>query len=313
VEPSFAVTVAVTLASLGYWYWASHVIEQPTMSGDKWYMRQMAFTDQPISPPYCWRPLVPALARRLGFHLVSYSASVATPIVIYFMVGGGWTGTACALLFVGNNNIFTFNVKCPEYAESVGQLLMIGSVWAVSVDSVLAWPLLLLSALCRETIAAALGLIVLFWNPWLLIPLAVGSAVAYLGRQESKDHRHPLIEGSAYDTLVRWARKKGAGVSAYPHVIQPLRGVAITVPFMWGSVGGFSRLGLLGFLGIWLLAVPASGQSRIMCYGFVLVLPFVAALPGPWLWFLVFATWFWPIDLYAFEETGGDKTWGFIR
>jgi hypothetical protein len=283
------------------------------MSGDKWYMRQMAFTDLPISPPYCWRPLVPRLARYFGFMAVSYSSTVATPIVIYYFVGGGWRGFACAMLFVGNLHIVPFNVRCPEYSESVGHLLMIGSLWAIGADSALAWPLLLLSALCRETITAALGLIVLFWNPWLLIPLVAGSAVAYLTRNEDEGNRHPLVEGSAYDTLARWAKKKDSGVLSFAHVIQPLRGAAIAVPFMWYGVGDFARLGLIGFIGIWVLAIPASGQSRIICYGFGLLLPFVAVLPLTGLWLLVLVTWFWPVDIRAFDETGGQKTWGFVR
>jgi len=301
------------MVALVYWHWLYHLINVPTMSGDKWYMRHMAFTDLPVSPPYCWRPLLPALARRLGFAPVSYLASVATPFVIYFWMGEGWRGFLCAMLFVGNHHLFQFNIRNPEYAEGLGQLLMVSSVWAVSAESALAWPLLLLAALCRETLAASLGAVVLFWNPLLLIPIAVGSAFSWFTANEDKANRHPLVEGTAYETYARWARFKGHGVISYAHVFQPLRGIALAVPFMWDRVGDFARLGLIGFIPIWFLAVPATGQSRLMCYGFALLLPFVGALSPEWIWVFVFATWFWPFDVNAFDETGGEQSFGFVR
>lgn len=283
------------------------------MSGDKWYMRHMAFTDLPVSPPYCWRPLVPYLARWFGFKPVSYAASLATVVVVYYWVGGGWRGFLVAMIFVGNVHILPFNVRCPEYAESVGQLLMISSVWAVSANSPLAWPLLLLSALCRETLAGALGAICLFWNPWLLLPIAAGSAASWFGRREDKVNRHPLIEDTAHETVLRWAKHKSYGMLSYAHVVQPLRGLAFAVPFMWDRVGDFARLGLAGLVPIWLSAIPATGQTRIMCYGFALIAPFAAALPIEWLWVCALANWFWPVDLWAFDETGGQKSFGFVR
>jgi len=313
VEASLSAVCSVTLAWLTYVHWLQHRLDIPPMSGDKWYMRQMAFTDQPVSAPYRWRPLVPWLARWLGFKTLSYTASLATPVLIYYWVGGGWRGFWCAMLFVGNLNIFHFNVRCPEYAESVGQFLMIASLWAVQTGSPLAWPLLLLSALCRETLTGALGAIVLFWNPILLAPLAVGALVSWFARDEEKTNRHPLVEATAVETVRRWAKYKGHGVLSFAHVIQPLRGLAVTVPFMWGYVGDYARLGLVGLIPIWLLAVPASGQSRIICYGFGLLLPFAAALPAEWLWVMAGITWFWPADLRMFDETGGEATFGFVR
>jgi hypothetical protein len=281
------------------------------MSGDKWYMRQMAFTTLPISPPYCWRPLLPALARRLGFMPVSYVATFLTPIVVYFYVGGGWPGTACGLMFVGTAHIFRFNIKNPEYAEGLGQFLLLCSLWAVSTDSLLAWPLLLLSALCRETLPAILGVVVLFVNPWLLAPLIVGAAVAYLSRDEDQENRHPLVEKTSYETIARWAKYKGANVLHYAHTVQPLRGLAFTVPFVWGGVGSFARLGLVALVPLWLLAVPASGQSRVICYGFGLLIPFAAALPSEWLWLVVMLQWFWPVDYRVYDE-GGDAKFMFL-
>jgi len=275
-------------------------------------MRRMAYTNDSISPPYCWRPLLPMLARRLGFKPVSYTATIATTLVIYGFVGGGWVGFACALIFIGNRNIFAFNVKNPEYAEGLGQLLFISSLWAMSTNNLMAWPLLLLAALCRETLAAALALIALFWNPLLLVPLTAGAAASYLGRRENKENRHPLVEGTAYATVVRWARTKGWNCIHYAHTIQPIRGIAFAVPFVWGAVGDFTRLSLIAVIPIWLLALPASGQSRIVCYSIGIFLPFAAALPSPWLWVCVLLSWFWVFDFNTYDERGG-KTFGFAK
>jgi hypothetical protein len=247
----------------------------------------------------------------LGFVPVSYTATFLTPIVVYFYVGGGWTGTACGLMFVGTNHIFGFDVKNPEYSEGLGQFLLLCSLWALSVGSPLAWPLLLLSALCRETLTAILGVVVLFVNPWLLIPLVIGAAASYLLRNEDKENRHPLVEKTPYETLVRWVKAKGTHVLSYAHTVQALRGLAFTVPFMWGEVGNFARLGLLGFIPIWLLALPASGQSRIICYGFGLLIPFAAALPPGWLWLVVMLQWFWPVDYRLFDE-GGNVQFAYV-
>ena len=313
MEAHLIALAALSLAMFAYAYWVYRVLpEKPHMSGDQWYMTQAAYTDEPISAPYCWRPLVPMMARRLGFPLVTYSATIATPFVIYGYLGGGWTGFLAASLFIGNNNLFTFSVKNPEYADGVGQFLLISTVWALTAGSPLAWPLLLLCALCRETITAALGVFVLFVNPWFLIPLIVGSVAAYLGRKEDKDNQHPLVEKTAYETVKRFGRLKGLNALHYAHTVQPLRAIAVAVPFMWSQVEHLARVGLLGVGAIWLLALPASGQSRIMCYGFVFFLPFFAALSVEWQGFFVFITWFWPADIRVFDE-GGDSKFAYSR
>jgi len=311
---SAAATVIASVVMLMFWHWVHHVVNDTCMSGDKFYMRQFAYTDCPVSPPYCWRPLLPLLARYLGFKTVSYACIVSAPLVVYYYVGGGWTGFACALMFIGNPVIYSFNIRNPEYAEGLGHLLFISALFAMSVDSVLVWPLLLLCALTRETLIAALGLIALVTNPLYLIPLAAGGAVAYFTRKEadSTDGRHPLVEGNSYETVKRWVRTKKGGMLHWAHVIQPVRGLAFAVPFVWSGVGDFARLALVGCVGIFALAIPASGQSRIITYSFALLVPFAAALPSAWLWFFVCLSWFWPIDLSAYDETGG-PIFGYAR
>lgn len=299
-------------ACLLFWHWMWRKVDVSELSGDTWYMRQFAYTDDPVSAPYCWRPLVPMLARVLGFVPLSYAANMATCAVIYFFVGGGWVGFACVLMFLGNRNMFPFNIKNPEYSESVGQLLFISSLWAMSTGSPLIWPLLLLAALCRETIAAALGLIALFVNPLFIFPLALGAAVSYLSRKENKQNRHPLVEETVYGTVKRWAKIKSWRSLHWAHIIQPLRGFAFAVPFVWNGVGDFTRLALVGFIPIWLLALPASGQSRIIGYGFGLLIPFIAVLPVEWVWFFVLISWFWPFEFSMYNESGG-QTFGFAR
>jgi len=312
VEELVVVLFCMTAFLLGLWHVIHHVVQQPTMSGDKWHIRHMAFTGLPVSAPYCWRPLHPFLGRLFGFYGVSYAASLATPILIYYWMGSGWRGFLVALLFLGNSNIFPFHVRNPEYAESVGHLLFISALWAIQVGSPLAYPLVLLCALCRETIAAALLVVAAVWNPWLCIPIVAGSASAYFTRKEDKSNLHPLVESTPYETLKRWLRIKGYAVISYAHVLQPIRGLAITVPLMWGRVGDFARVGTLGLIPIWLLALPASGQSRIICYGFALIAPFAAELPIGWLWGFVFLTWFWPIDIAQYKESGS-RDFGFVR
>ena len=302
-----------TVSVLAFWHWFFSQ-QEPGLSGDTWYMRQFAFTDKPVSPPYCWRPLLPVLARVVGFRAVTYAALLATPFVIYGYAGGGRPGLACALIYLGGSHMFRFNVRCPEYVEGLGQLLMIGALWAMQAQSPLVWPLLVLCALCRETITAALTPLALLTNPAWIVPLAAGSAVAYFGRKEATENIHPLVEpGGVRATVRRWIRSKGEGVASFAHVIQPLRAAPIAVPFVWNEVGDYARLGLLGFIPIWLLAIPASGQSRIMCYGFGLLIPFVAVVPEPWLWLVVGAGWFWPVDVRVFDETGGESKFGFVR
>jgi len=313
MDPALITLAAFTMSMSAFAYIANHVVQAPTMSGDKWHMRHFAFTDNPVSAPYCWRPLLPALARHFGFKTVSFTATIATPFLIYWIVGGGWRGFLCSMLFVGNPGILSFQIRNPEYAEGLGQFLFISALWAMSVGSPLAWPLFLLCALCRETISATLGLIALFWNPWLIAPLVAGSAVAWFGRNEDKVNRHPLVEETVIGTVARWIRHKEYGAIHFAHVIQPLRGLAFTVPFMWDAVGPFARLGVVGFISIWLLALPASGQSRIICYWFGLLLPFAAALPIGWLWGFVLATWFWPLDYKVYDEGGGKKSFSFAR
>ena len=283
------------------------------MSGDKWFIRQMAFTKDRISAPYCWRPLVPTLARWFGFRPITYLATVTTPLLIYFYAGAGWAGCAVALMFIGNKHLFSFHIRSPEYAEGVGQWLVIASLWSLSTGSVLIWPLLLLSALCRETLIAMLAtLVVLNGEPVLLLPILTGAIVAYTMRRETKDNKHPLVEKTAYGTVLRWAKEKQGDVLDYAHTIQPLRGLVFAVPFVWGDVSSFARVGLSGFVAIWLAAIPATGQCRIMSYGFVLLIPFAAALPGPWLWLFVILAWFWPGEWQKFSEAG-DVKFGFIR
>ena len=311
MEALVVILFGMTLALLVLWHMIYHVVREPVMSGDKWYIRHMAFTKLPASAPYCWRPLHPFLGRMFGFFTVSYLASVATPLIIYYWMGGGLRGFLVALLFLGNTQLFAFHIKNPEYTEALGHLLFICALWAMQVDSIVAYPLLLLCALCRETIAAALLVIAVVWNPLMCIPILIGSAVAYFTRKEDKENRHPLVEATPYETLKRWLRTKQEAVVNYAHIIQPLRGLAITVPFMWERVGDFARVGTLGLLPIWLLALPASGQSRIVCYGFAIIAPFAAELPIGWLWGFVFLAWFWPIDIAQYKETG-ERTFGFV-
>jgi hypothetical protein len=285
--------------------WLTRVVLEPEVCGDRWYMRQFAFTSGPVSEPYCWRPLLPWLARVFGFRFVSYTASLATPPLIAWWIGG-WNGFALAVAFCGNLHLMKFNVRRPEYTEGLGQLLMIGSVIALGSGHWSAWPLFLLSALCRETLTFALGAMALFVNPWLLAPLAAGTIISRIARSKNTDNRHPLVGKSAYETVKHVAAIKKTEAISFWHVIQPLRGFAFAVPFVWGGVDHFTRLGLVGCAAIWIAAYPASGQSRIIAYQFAFLAPFVGALSPEWCWTLCLFSVFWPIERYQFDETGGN-------
>ena len=67
-----------------------------------------------------------------------------------------------------------------------------------------------------------------------------------------------------------------------------------------------------GLIPIWLLAIPASGQSRIVCYAFVLFVPFLAAIPWPWLGLVTLVTCFWPVTWTTFDERGDKAQFGFV-
>jgi len=307
------VLAALVLSLTAYCWWVHHRINVPAVSGDMWYMRQFAFTDQPITAPYRWRPLLPWLARWFGFNTVTFTANALTPFVIFYYAGAGWVGFCCALIFIGNAHIFQFNIKAPEYAEGLGHFLFASTIFAMSLGHWSAYPLALLCAMTRETITAALGLICVFINPLIMVPLAVGSVIAWFARTEDKDNRHPLIEGTYVGTVTRWARTKGWRALHFAHTILPLRATPFAVPLMWGGVNDFARLGVLGFIPIWLLALPASGQSRIICYGYVLVVPFLAAIPLGWLAAVTMLCCFWPVDWQVFDESGGDSTFAVVR
>lgn len=312
VELPAIVLAALVLGVGSYMWWVHHVLNEIQVSGDAWYMRQFAFTNLPITAPYRWRPLLPWLAGLFGFRTVTFLACAVTPFIIYYYVGGGWAGFCVASMFVMNGHIFQFNIKNPEYCDGLGHALFAGAIASMAFGSWIAFPLFFLCALTRETLTAALGLIAVFVEPLLLIPLACGAGVALVARKECKDNQHPLIEDTYYGTVARWARNKGWKAFQFPHTILPLRGVVYAVPFMWFGVDSTARLFLLGLLPVWLLAVPASGQSRIMCYGFVLFAPFVAAIPQPWLFFFALFVAFWPIDWSIYDECG-DSKFGYVH
>jgi hypothetical protein len=307
-----AVLFGVALLIAAHRYYMHHVLDRWQISGDSFFIRRMAYTNLPVSPPYCWRPLVPALARMFGFSLVSYTSAFATVLAIYLYAGATWAGVACGLMFVGNNHMFSFTFKNPDYGDGVGQLLMVLSLWAMASHHPAVWLLLLLCGFCRETISVSLATVALFWHPVYVVPLALSTFVAYFTRLEDKENRHPLIEPTVRGTIDRWIKHKGVGASHYAHVLQPLRGAAIAVPFVWDQVGDFARLGLLGCIPVWLLSLPASGQSRIMCYAWFFFIPFLVELPAEWLWFFTIVAWFWPVDIRAFDEAG-DVKFGYAR
>jgi hypothetical protein len=238
--------------------------------------------------------------------------TLATPVVIYLWLGPGPSAFFCAVIFAGNPHLASFNIKNAEYTESVGQLLMISSLWALDERSLVAVPLLLLAGLCRETLVAALAVVALLWWP-IVAPLPVATGLlAYFTRKQDRENTHPLVEDTIYGTIRKWLRDKAAGSIRYAGVFQPFRGALFAVPFMWAAVSPFARISLVALPVAWLFSLPASGQTRIVLYGIGPVLAFVAACPPEWAAVLAMLSWWWPVELYHHDERG-TKSFQFAR
>jgi hypothetical protein len=314
LDPSLLAVVAVFLGFGAFWHW-DEVYADPkeTVSGDGYYIRRMAFAKgKPVSKPYCWRPLYPFLARYFGFRPVSYVCMAGAVYMIYLLAGGGWAGAALAIGYFGNICIGRFAFRCPDYCDALGQFLFAASLYALLHHS--PWVILLaaLCALTRENLGATIGLLSLFFQPWAFASALAAGLMAYYLRREDHLNVHPLVEQTAYGTLVRWARAKKDGVLHWAHTVQPLRGLPFFIPFGWSGAPSGAGWLLLGFCPLFLFAIPASGQSRMLSYGYGLCVPFAAVCGIEWLWVACLLQWFWPIDLASFDE-GGGLTWGSIR
>ncbi len=269
----------------------------------------MAFTRRPVSKPYCWRPLYPLLARYLGFRPVSYVCMAGACYMVWLLGGAGWAGAALAIGFYGNPSIGRFAFRCPDYCDALGQFLFVASIYALMHGS--PWVILLagLCMLTRENLGVTVGLLALPIAPFATVTAMACGLLAYYLRREDYQNVHPLVEKTSYDTLVRWVKAKKDGLLHYAHVVQPLRTLPYLVPFGWEQASKDAHWMLLGFVPIFAFALPASGQSRLMCYGYALCVPFVAGLGLQWVWLACLLQWFWPVDMAAFDE-GGGISWG---
>jgi hypothetical protein len=233
---------------------------------------------------------------------------LATPVLVYWYIGGGVRGFAIALAYMGCTAIYMFNVKWPEYTDGAGHFFFVASLLAMSQNHWSALILVACAVATREALGAALGIVAVASGQWwLLLPIGVAGAAAWLFRPEDPDLRHPLTADNYRDTIRWWIYKKCKGVAVYHWAtcVQPLRGWPLVVPFMWYHATPFEQVALLAYLPLWLFSIPASGVSRHMAYGFILVAPFVAELPIAWLWVAVLLMWFWPRDVQVYDESGG--------
>lgn len=154
-----AALAIISACAVSYWLVMFRYLLPADVSGDSWYIRRFAFCTSRVSAPYCYRPLLPWLARFFGFRAVSIPAIWLTPLLVYGYVGGGEIGLACGLLWLGNPHISAFNVKNPEYTEGLGQCLLVGTIWAMSLGSWWAWPMAIACGLCRETCSAVVAVV----------------------------------------------------------------------------------------------------------------------------------------------------------
>jgi len=313
LDPSLLAVVLVFLGFGAFWHWDEVYADQKdTVSGDGYYIRRMAFTGKPVSKPYCWRPLYPFLARYFGFRPVSYVCMAGAVCMIYLLAGGGWAGAALAIGFFGNICIGRFAFRCPDYCDALGQLLFVSSLYALAHHSLWIIPLAALCAITRENLGATVGLLSLPIQPLAFPAALVAGLLAYHLRREDFANVHPLVDKTAYETLLRWTKAKKDGLFHWAHTIQPLRALPFVIPFGWSGTSPDARWLLAGFIPLFLFAVPASGQSRMLVYGYGLCVPFAAACGLQWVWVVALLQWFWPIDLAAFDE-GGGLTWSSIK
>lgn len=314
MEASALAVLLVVLGFGAFWHW-DEVYADPkdSVSGDGYYIRRMAFAHgKPVSKPYCWRPLYPFLARYFGFRPVSYVCMLGATGMVYLLAGSGWAGAALAIGFFGNIHIGRFAFRCPDYCDALGHFLFLASIYAMLHHSLWLIPLAALSGLTRENLGATVGLLSLLFQPWAFVAALAACLLAYHLRREDHVNVHPLVKATAYDTLAYWVKAKKDGVLHWAHTVQPLRALPFWLPFGWGGASGDARLLLLGFVPIFAFALPASGQSRMLCYGFGLCVPVVAACGIEWVWVAGLLQWFWPIDFGAFDE-GGGISWASIK
>jgi hypothetical protein len=313
LDPSLLAVVLVCLGIGAFWHWDEVYADQKEIvSGDGYYIRRMAFSRKPVSKPYCWRPLYPWLARYFGFRPVSYVSMAGAVYVVYLLAGRGWAGAALAIGFFGNICIGRFAFRCPDYCDALGQFLFLASLYALLHQQWWIIPAAFLCGLTRENIGVTIGLMALPLQPIASVAAFAALVVAYTTRREDFANVHPLVEKTSYDTIVRWVKAKKDGVLHWAHTIQPLRALPFLIPFGWDAAPIGARWLLAGFVPLFVFSIPASGQSRMLSYGYGLCVPFAAVCGLEWVWVACLLQWFWPIDISAFDE-GGGLTWSSIK
>jgi hypothetical protein len=303
----FWIVVSIAAAMVTFWHVAYRYGMRQKLIADAWHIRKQAFTGRPVSAPYCWRPFVPWLGRHFGFHSVAVLCCFASALVLYFYLGRGWAACAVAIAFVGNRHIVPWCLCNPENAEAVGHLLLISCLYALSTGSWLVYPLAFLAVMTRESLGAVVGCIALLTNPWALLPVAMGGALAYFRRREDHENHHPLVKETAWKTAKHWLEVKRTEVYSWSNVLAPTRGAMLAVPWMWSGVTDYQRLALIAVPVVWLFSIPASGAQRINSYAFALFAPFVVALGVEWCWTYAALSWLWPIDFTLYDECGNSN------
>lgn len=314
-----ALLLLAGVASVAYWHFAFHVVRDRVSCGDTNCIRQWVYTKGPVSPPYCWRVLVPRLARlvyplcggkdpvMLAFQVVSYPVIAATPLIVWGYVGADWAGFAVALCLLGNIHITPYNVQRPEMSEAMGQAVFFGALWALSVQHPAAWVLVPLCILTRENIGAAASLIAIVWYWPYTLAVALGyGALWLLKRPHEGAEKHPLVSESPWQTLLDWWSVKGYFVIHWTNIAQPLRGMVFALPFGWYAVSEFAQIALVGAAPIIACSVPASGSNRLNTYLLALCAPFAAVCPMPWPWVFALLAYLWPFDWTMWDERGGN-------
>lgn len=292
------------------WSYVFKIVGTVEQSGDAVALRRAAYSEnwwQPVTPPYCYRPLVPLMARYFGYRLVTTLGLLVLALGLYALGGRGWTGVAVALAFMLMPAGVAFHATFPEYIDAVGYAVVtwgIVGLWGGHGWAVIP---MFLAPMVRETCWMVLVPVAIVSGQWWTL---LGWALGWVGwwwlkKPPDWSDKHPLVKGSPRETLDYWLRIKQGGLIHYAHTWQVFRATPFAIPFTWPLASTVERWSLLGLLGAWVSGWPGSGQSRMVAYGFPLLVPYLKHLDPAYLWLIVALALWWPFPtLNVYDESG---------
>lgn len=310
----------IILLGVAWWCAIRHVRTDIPLSADGFMIRNMTYTDDAVSAPYCWRPLAPWVGRVIGLKGGSIVGTIAFVYLCVRIVGDPIAAPLVALAIVFSPFYGEFFLWYWDYGDAINCAVTAWCVLATMTGSYWVVVPLVLVGFARESAALAVAVWVFAfhaasgaWTTGLLLAILPCAAltIAYTTRKEDRDNRHPLVEADRAATFRRWITFKtkstgGHALVTFWHTLRPLRGFVLAVPFVFPYIQPSFRCGLLAFIPLAILAIPASGQSRAWGYGLPFLLPFVGRLAPEYICLLALVhVWYWGTGVAYFDETGG--------